>query len=306
MLIAIDHGNKLIKTVNCPPFTSGLVESDVKPFGKDVLRYRGKYYRLSEQRIPYRRDKTDDERFFILTLFAIAREIEASGSYTTGCIGIRLAVGLPPAHFGAQHQAFTQYFLGRGAVNFTYRDRPYCILIEDAVCFPQSYAAAVTVLAALKGEPKALVLDIGGFTADYIRIQNGEGKLDVCDSLENGVILLYNKIKSQVSAEQDVLLDEAEIDAVLREEQTQTRLPTELTGIIERQAQGFVGDLFNTLRERGIELKTGKVVLVGGGAILLRRYIETSGKISIPVFVDDIRANAKGYDLLCKAGIGVR
>ena len=72
MLIAIDHGNKLIKTVNCPPFTSGLVESDVKPFGKDVLRYRGKYYRLSEQRIPYRRDKTDDERFFILTLFAIA------------------------------------------------------------------------------------------------------------------------------------------------------------------------------------------------------------------------------------------
>ena len=162
------------------------------------------------------------------------------------------------------------------------------------------------MLAALKGEPKALVLDIGGFTADYIRIQNGEGKLDVCDSLENGVILLYNKIKSQVSAEQDVLLDEAEIDAVLRGEQPQTRLPTELTGIIERQAQGFVGDLFNTLRERGIELKTGKVVLVGGGAILLRQYIETSGKISTPVFVEDIRANAKGYDLLCKAGIGGR
>lgn len=306
MLIAIDHGNKLIKTANCSPFTSGLVESDVKPFGKDILRYRGKYYRLSEQRIPYRRDKTDDERFFILTLFAIAREIEASGSYTTGCICIRLAVGLPPAHFGAQHQAFTQYFLGRGVINFNYRDRPYSILIEDTVCFPQSYAAAITVLAALKDEPKALVLDIGGFTADYIRIQNGEGKLDVCDSLENGVILLYNKIRSQVSAELDILLDETEIDAALKGEQAQSRTPTKLLNIIERQAQEFAGDLFNTLRERGIELKTGKVVLVGGGAILLRRYIEISGKINAPIFVDDIRANAKGYELLCKAGIGVR
>lgn len=67
MLIAIDHGSKLIKTVNCPPFTSGLV-------GSDVLQYQGKYYQLSDQRIPYRRDKTGDDRFFVLTLFAIATE----------------------------------------------------------------------------------------------------------------------------------------------------------------------------------------------------------------------------------------
>ena len=82
MLIAIDHGNKLVKTVNCPPFTSGLVESEVQPFGSDVLKYQGKYYQLSDQRIPYRRDKTEDERFFILTLFAIAKEIEAADNYT--------------------------------------------------------------------------------------------------------------------------------------------------------------------------------------------------------------------------------
>ena len=43
--------------------------------------YRGKYYTLTDQRIPYRRDKTEDERFFILTLFAIAHEIEAMGQY---------------------------------------------------------------------------------------------------------------------------------------------------------------------------------------------------------------------------------
>ena len=72
MLIAIDHGNKFVKVPNHAPFTSGLQESDSPPFGGETLKYQGKYYTLSEKRIPYHRDKTEDERFFVLTLFAIA------------------------------------------------------------------------------------------------------------------------------------------------------------------------------------------------------------------------------------------
>ena len=72
MLVCVDHGNKQIKTAS-RVFTSGLVESDTRPpFGDNILFYRGKYYTLSDQRIPYTRDKTEDDRFFILTLFAIA------------------------------------------------------------------------------------------------------------------------------------------------------------------------------------------------------------------------------------------
>ena len=75
MLIAIDHGNKLIKILNHAPFTTGLQESDTPPFGGEPLKYRGKYYTLPEKRIHYHRDKTEDERVFILSLCAIAYEI---------------------------------------------------------------------------------------------------------------------------------------------------------------------------------------------------------------------------------------
>ena len=37
MLIAVDHGNKQIKTVHTPPFTSGLIQSDTPGFGTDAL-----------------------------------------------------------------------------------------------------------------------------------------------------------------------------------------------------------------------------------------------------------------------------
>ena len=103
MLIAIDHGNKQMKTVCRTPFVSGLVESTTKPFGSDILMYQNRYYTLSNQRIPYKRDKTEDDRFFILTLFGIAQELQARGIYGENTQRIQLAVGLPPAHYGAQN-----------------------------------------------------------------------------------------------------------------------------------------------------------------------------------------------------------
>lgn len=296
MLIAIDHGNKQTKLVRSEPYISGLLESEVRPFGADVLKYRDKYYQITDQRIPYRRDKTEDDRFFILSLFGIANEIEATGNYSPSLMRVQLAVGLPPAHYGAQYLAFTDYFARRGAVSFTYRGKPYSIYFDDVACFPQSYAAAVTILPTLSTVPLALVVDVGGMTMDYLRIKKGEGDLSVCDSLENGVIMLYNKIISKVRAEQDLLLTEPEIDAILLGQPYQGL--QEAVPVVERCAKEFVSDLLSALRERQLELRAGPVVFVGGGSILLRRYIQKSGKVAHPMFVEDIRANARGYELL--------
>ena len=298
MLIAIDHGNKQIKTINCEPFTSGLLESDTQPFGKDVLMYKGKYYQVTDQRIPYRKDKTEDERFFILSLFAIAREIEEQGFFHPGVMRVQLAVGLPPAYYGTHYQSFIRYFLDRGAVSFSYRGKTYSILIDNVGCYPQSYAAALTMFQTLSTIPKALVLDIGGMTADYLQIKYGEGDLSVCDSLENGVIRLYNRIESKVRAEQDILLTEREIDAILLG--TEVQVPFGVASVVDRLAQEFIADLLSALRERQLELKSGPVIFVGGGSILLRKQIQKSGKVSNPLFVEDIRANARGYEVLYK------
>ena len=47
-----------------------------------------------------------------------------------------------------------------------------------------------------------------------------------------------------------------------------------------------------------LDLQYCKVVFVGGGAILLKRQIETSGKVGTPFFVPKINANADGYEYL--------
>ena len=289
MLIAIDHGNKQMKTIHCPPFVSGLAESITRPFGSNILEYQDKFYTLSNQRIPYKRDKTEDDRFFILALFGIAEELHVKERYGEEVVHVSLAVGLPPAHYGAQSQAFIQYFSGRGIVNFQYRDNPYTIYIEDVRCYPQAFAAAVTMMDELLDKPRVLIVDIGGFTADYLMMRSGRADLSICDSLENGVILLYNRIRTKVNSEFDDILRDGE-----------NGYSPEVVSLVEKLARDFVNDLANSLRERMLDLMSGTVVFVGGGAILLRRQIEASGKVRNAVFVEDINANAKGYEFLYK------
>ena len=62
------------------------------------------------------RDKTKDERYWILTLFAIAKELERRAEIQAPMVEADLAVGLPPEHY-ALRQRFADYFK-RGRVNF--------------------------------------------------------------------------------------------------------------------------------------------------------------------------------------------
>ena len=65
MIISVDHGNKAIKTPHFQ-FTSGIVVSETMPgFKNDCLAWNGKYYTLTEQRISYLRDKTEDKKKFL-------------------------------------------------------------------------------------------------------------------------------------------------------------------------------------------------------------------------------------------------
>ena len=158
--IPLDHGNRNMKTAE-EVFTSGLVESDLKPVLGEYLEYKGKYYSLTGERIPYMRDKTLDDRFFILTLFGIGKELERRTQPQKDTIyQVELPVGLPPKHYGALF--------------------------------------------------------------DYS-------------------------------------------DSVIR--------------LVKQMTKQYVDDFLGALRERGIDLKTGCIVFIGGGAKLLREYLENTDKI---------------------------
>ena len=303
MIISVDHGNKSIKTPHAI-FTSGLVMSDgLQGFKTDYIGWNGKYYSLTERRISYLRDKTEDDRFFILTLFAIAKELEYRDvSETLDPIDITLLVGLPPAHYEQLHSRFEQYFLRRReAIDFEYNGKYYSIRINKVLSYPQAFAAAVTQYSTLKVHSVAYIIDIGGFTIDVLKLRFGRPDLEVVESFEKGVITLYNSIASKCNSQYARILEECEIDEVIRNQPTV--LPGEVQQLIRSMTADFLAEFYNFLRERGIDVSTSKCVFAGGGSLLLRGMIERGNKVAFPIFIEDIHANAIGYEVLYQSEV---
>ena len=301
LIVSVDTGNKQIKTPN-HIFPSGLASHDsYPPFGKDVIQYEDRFYTLSNQRIPYMRDKTSDIRYFILTLFGIAYEIRQAELNMENCINVNLLLGLPPAHFGEQEEKYRDYFQEYSQVNFQFNDRSISLFISSVTVYPQAYAAVAPIISQLQGYSKVLVVDIGGYTADILKISNGALDLSVCDSLEYGTINFYNLAIKRINSTFDILLDEGDVDSVLCA--GKVLLDESIVRQITQMGKSFVEDFFNRLRELGIDLKTYYTVFVGGGSILFRPFIEPSSRLGQHIFMEEIKSNALGYQRLYQLGL---
>lgn len=298
MLIAIDHGNYAIKTPEFS-FVSGLIESTVAPpFSEEVLIFDGKYYSLTDKRVVYRRDKTKDEQYYILTLFAIGKELEAAGR-ENNLTRVDLAVGLPPQHYGLLKDAFASYFRQRQSVSFSYNGKIFNIVIGDVMVFPQAYAAAIQKRNAVLSAPRVFIVDIGGYTTDILLLKNGKPDLQFCKSLDNGIITMNNEIINQVNILYDAKIDDEHITEVL------TGMPSVLDDRIKDYitdaARKHTESVLGKLREMEIDLQVTKTFFMGGGSILLRRFIAENPALRNSEFIESPNANAAGYLLLGNA-----
>lgn len=295
MLVAIDHGNYAVKTPHFS-FISGLAEHTVKPpLADEVLEYEGKYWTLSGKRLSYMRDKTQDDRYFILSLFAIAKELAAADS-NSAFEQVDLAAGLPPEHFGMLRERFAQYFRRHGTINFVYNDRPMSIVIRNVYVYPQAYAAVIPQSGQLLKTLRVFVIDIGGFTTDVLLLRKGKPDLQFCRSLESGVITMNNDIIGKISAQHDMKIEDEHISAVLQGQET--ILPEDVKRTIQEAAQLHAKDILDKLRELQVDLRTNPAIFIGGGSVLFRPLLEQTSLVTQASYIEDIRANAIGYSML--------
>jgi plasmid segregation protein ParM len=307
-IIPIDHGNSQIKTENFI-FTSGLEEHAKPPaFAEDVLEYAGKIYTLSGKRVPYMRDKSKNDRFFLLTLFGIAKELEKIGA-NDGQVGtdapplkITLAAGIPPAHFqDGTNKRFKEYLKAaenhvEGTLSFAYNGKAYSVEIADVKVFPQAYAAIAPIFSVVRQAPLLYVVDIGGMTVDTLLLR--KGKLDTCESLDKGVITMKNRIANTVNARENTHIEAEHIDAVLNGEETE--LSDQIKDIIKANCAEYAENILYELTEQGVDMRGTFTVFIGGGALMLREYIKNSEYVGSHQIMSNVNANAVGYKLLAE------
>jgi plasmid segregation protein ParM len=301
MIIGIDHGYGCIKTTNCV-FTTGLTKYEQEPYTtENVIRYEDKYYVCGSGRQVLIRNKTQNDNYYILTLCALAKELKFrnAGNKTN----IIIAAGLPLTSYGRDKDIFMKYLKRyiMQPVKFDFENEPYKVFIDDVTLYPQGCAAVIGNMGVLATEPSVIVCDIGSWTVDTFRMDNGTPNADTCRSLEMGIIRMMDRILEDVRSQTGLSITAAQIERVMKNQPC--IIDEKAKEIIERQGEIYIDRLLRTLVESGFDITAIPTIYMGGGATLVERNIDFS-QYAKTVFVKDIKANATAYERLAKLFLG--
>ena len=261
MTIGVDHGYAAMKTAHCA-FPTGVVEYEHEPYTqKGALEYGGKYYVVGSGRQPLQKEKTATEDYYLLTLAAIAKEIDFREADRTA--EVLLAAGLPLTSFGRDKKRFREYLLRDGKpVLFRYEGREYAVTITDVSLFPQGYAAVLTQ-SELLDEPSIIVADIGGWTVDLMRLDNRIPNAATCRSLELGMIRCLDEIREKVRQMFGISMTDPQIEAVLRG--SAGSINERVRAVIHAQANQYVQELLSAITESGLDARAMPAIFLGVG-----------------------------------------
>ena len=296
MIIGVDHGYGMMKTAHFA-FPTGITMYEHEPYSlRNTLKVNDKYYVCGSNRQSLLRDKTQNDNYFILTLVAIAKELEHRGVNSAEFV---LAVGLPLTRFGLDKQSFHEYLSSyfRTTREYEFEGNHYTVRVKNIVLYPQGYSAIMGKIHELRGEPSIIVCDIGSWTVDAMRLDKGIPNAELNRSLELGMIRCINDISEQLRRTIGVSVTDSQIEDVLIH--GGSNLPVTANRIVLEYGKLYGERIISTLLENGLDVEAVPVIFIGGGASLIQNFIPET-RFCNAEFITDLHANAKGYEYIAR------
>ncbi len=316
IIIGADVGNFDSKS-SLTSTPSGFINQINEPYGvEEYLKLDGRYYIPDQSRFKYIENKTLDDKCFVLTLFCIAKQLLDIGrnnlhipedemqDFISSIDTIHLGAGLPPAHMPLYKDALKSYYknhFGWDGIKFTYNGFEFDIKLGFCEVFPQDYAA---IRAYEKNTDKPLfngiqdyyAIDIGGYTVELMFVENGKAQGNKCVSFELGILKMYDNIVADLRRSFGKTYDHKILETFLSGKPTM--LPDEVKERINELCFEWSNEIINKCRQSGALFDAYPVVMLGGGSLLLQRFIDRSPVISMKQYIEDPCANAAGYEYL--------
>ena len=234
-------------------------------------------------------EKTQDEDYYVLTLAAIARELDGKGMNRAK---VHIAAGLPLTWVAIQKEDFQKYLLQNECVDFTFRNKEYRVEFAGADIYPQGFAAAFYRLQDFKGIN--MLVDIGNGTMNIMYINNSRPLEKKCFTEKYGTHQCVLAVRESLLKELGTVVDDLVIEQVIR---TGTAdIGEKYLTVIRKAAGDYTKEIFHKLREREYNPELMRLYVVGGGGCMIQNFGEyDKNRVTI---VRDICATAKGYEAM--------
>ena len=289
VIIGLDHGYGNIKTAH-RIFRTGVERFEEEPIvSMNYIKYKDKYYVIGESHLIYQGNKTDSQDFFILTLAGLAEELRFRGLHEAKVV---LAAGLPLAWAKSQAADFKKYLMQEQELSFSFRKESYRVHLCGVEVFPQGFAAVCNA-GSMKGIN--MIADIGNGTMNVMQIIDGRPLEKSLVTDKFGVSICMKEIQKELSKSTGESMPEMLIEPLLVNGlQGRTDDVAKTAG---RIAERYTENILKRLIDYGYKENLVHLYVIGGGGCLLRNYSNIASKGNV-TFIEDICANAKGYEYL--------
>ena len=288
-IIGFDDGYQMAKTAT-EVFENGVYPmSDSEPtINENSLYYEGRLYKIGEDRAVITEDKLSDNNARLLTMVAMAKELRKERIFDARVV---LGVGLPFSNYGRDKAKLKDYYLSKNHLEYIYEGDKFNITIQDVIVCPQCYAAIAPRLGNMNGD--YIVIDIGSKTTDVVFVRNGLPIESKSITIEKALIKWMKAIQSRLFVQKGKEIPETEIFKVFLGHES--FLSKDISDSIEEMLSGLTQQLILELSERGYNFYYNRIIFIGGGASVVKKYLGAKNNIYFDV---NIKANAIGYEFL--------
>ena len=297
--IAVDNGFGVTKSsVNDVKF-----KSTVKK-GEDIyndtvmqVKFNDENYIVGESNNGYivDADKLSTEwnrlHLTIATLTSIGLSFDKEKDITT-----HIALGTPSQYYSTQRDGMAELFKDTefkiyiNKVGFEQR-----IKIENVLVLPQALAPILVSEEYLKS--RVTVIDIGSGTVDVAEVV--KGKLIRTLTLEKGCMKLYSKIAQQLNSEYNTKYSADDIiDLISDDHFIANGEQHVMSSYMDSILAAHVDEVMRDIKQADFDLLGTKVVLIGGGAVLLEKHFKKHIKHAKKIFLPQMSNVTSFHEIL--------
>lgn len=291
-IIGIDHGYRNMKTSHTI-FKTALEELKTKPDDlENVLEFNNHYYTISGEEVSSldTKDKSDSKEFYLLTLVALAKELDFRKKSNVKAI---ICAGLPIAWYDTQKEKFKKNLEATKNLVFSFNGKQYKVNLEAVKMYKQGICAYLTNIKNTSNLDDFLLIDVGGGTLDFIPFEDGKPLHNQAKMLDNSMIYLYTVIKNYISTKFMTKISDKEISKIINEGEKKTN--DEITLEVYKILKSYCKKQLNEAKQLQFHIDRGTLYFCGGGAMVFKNY---AGLKDNAYFNTDIHANAKGYEIM--------
>lgn len=266
------------------------IDLGIAQFGSDTVKYENKSYIVGEEASTYDFELSKNTfHHQLLTYTAIGKLLDNENR-------IDVAIGIPlTLFFNEKEKSDYIETISNGGmpINIKINGEKKYFIIDNVIVCPETLGGSLNDFSESKKKIRG-VIDIGGLNVNGIIYDKGRPVRNSLFTLNKGTHILEGNLKTKITSETTRLLE----DYVLKDYLVRGCKDVEVQTIIDEFCNKFIKEIVSECLKKNWNLFDIEIYIMGGGGILLERYIDTHFKN--PVFANNVFANVEAFGIFAE------